>query len=142
MPASSASRPPDTLRVMDSDLAEPALSELPILDTRPLNDLLDLGGSSGLVHELIALFQEDVPVRLAILKTALEAADAPQAMMEAHQLKGSLSNMGLVCFADLVSRIESQAREGRIEKVPGVAEVLSAAYEEALHALNTAYPPS
>jgi HPt (histidine-containing phosphotransfer) domain-containing protein len=140
MPASSASRPPDTPRVTDSELAEPALSELPILDTRPLNDLLDLGGSSDLVHELIALFQEDVPVRLAILKTALEAADAPQAMMEAHQLKGSLSNMGLVRFADLVSRIESQAREGWIEKVPGIAEVFSASYEEALHALNTAYP--
>jgi len=140
MPASSASRPQDTPRATDSDLAEPALSDLPILDPRPLDDLLNLGGSADLIHELIALFQEDVPIRLAILKTAIEAADAPQAMMEAHQLKGSLSNMGLVRFADLVSRIESRAREGQVEKAPGITEVFSASYEEALHALNTAYP--
>ncbi len=116
------------------------MSDLPILDSRPLHDLLDLGGSQELVHELITLFQEDVPVRLAVLKTALDVSDAPQAMMEAHQLKGALSNMGLARFAELASRIESQAREGQLEQVPGIAEVLSAAYEEALHALNTAYP--
>ena len=113
---------------------------MPILDPGPLDDLLNLGGSPELVHELIDLFVEDVPVRLAILKTALDASDAPQAMMEAHQLKGALSNMGLVRFADLVSRIEAQAREGRLEQVPGMAEIFSAAFEEALHALNRAYP--
>jgi len=118
------------------------LSDLPILDPRPLNDLLDLGGSTGLIHELIDLFQEDVPTRLAILKTALDASDATQVMMEAHQLKGALSNMGLVRFADLASRIESHAREGQLEKAPGSAEVFSAAYEEALRALNAAYPPN
>jgi HPt (histidine-containing phosphotransfer) domain-containing protein len=142
MPASSASRPQDTPRATDSDLVEPALSDMPILDPGPLDDLLNLGGSPGLVHELIDLFVEDVPVRLAILKTALDASDAPQAMMEAHQLKGALSNMGLVRFADLVSRIEAQAREGRLEQVPGIAEIFSAAFEEALHALNKTYPRS
>jgi HPt (histidine-containing phosphotransfer) domain-containing protein len=116
------------------------LSDLPILDPRPLNDLLDLGGSTGLIHELIDLFQEDVPTRLTILKTALDAADAPQAMMEAHQLKGALSNMGLVRFADLVARIESSARDGQLDQVPGIAEVFSSAYKEALQALTTAYP--
>jgi HPt (histidine-containing phosphotransfer) domain-containing protein len=125
---------------MGSERVEPVLSDLPILDPGPLDDLLNLGGSSELVHELIDLFVEDVPARLAILKTALDASDAPQAMMEAHQLKGALSNMGLVRFADLASRIEAQARDGRLEAVPGIAEVFSAAYEEALQALNTAYP--
>jgi HPt (histidine-containing phosphotransfer) domain-containing protein len=125
---------------MDSDLPEPALSDLPILDPRPLNDLLDLGGSTGLIHELIDLFQDDVPTRLAILKTALDASDTPQVMMEAHQLKGALSNMGLVRFADLVSGIESHARDGQLEQVAGIGEVFSAAYEEALQALTAAYP--
>jgi len=116
------------------------LSDLPILDPRPLNDLLDLGGSTGLIHELIDLFQEDVPTLLAILKTALDASDAPQVMMEAHQLKGALSNMGLVRFADLVAGIESHARDGQLEQVAGIAGTFSAAYEEALQALTTAYP--
>ena len=140
MPALSASRPQDIPRGTDSDPAEPDLSDLPILDPQPLDDLLNLGGSAELIHELIALFQEDVPTRLALLQTALETSDAPQVLMEAHQLKGALSNMGLARFAELASRIESHAREGQLEKVPGIAGILSVAYEEALLALNAAYP--
>ena len=60
--------------------------------------------------------------------------------MEAHQLKGALSNLGLARFADLASQIESHAREGRLDQAFRLAEGLPAAYEEALHALNTAYP--
>ncbi len=116
------------------------MSDLPILDPQPLNDLLDLGGSADLIHELIDLFQEDVPIRLAALSAAFAASDAPQVMMEAHQLKGALSNMGLVRFADLASRIEARARDGQLEPVPGMDEVFSAAYEEALQALKAAYP--
>jgi two-component system, sensor histidine kinase len=123
-----------------SRLPEPALSDLPILDPEPLHDLLDLGGSKGLIHELIDLYQEDVPIRLAILKAALDASDTSQATMEAHQLKGALSNLGLARFAELVSGIEAHARECRLELTSSAAEALPAAYEEALHALNSAYP--
>jgi HPt (histidine-containing phosphotransfer) domain-containing protein len=124
----------------ESSLPEPSLSDLPILDPQPLRDLLNLGGSAELIHELIALFQEDVPIRLAILKTALDGSDAPQVVMEAHQLKGALGNLGLARFAELASRIEAQAREGRLEQAVGMAEAMVASYEEGLHALNTAYP--
>ena len=119
---------------------ERLLNDLPVLDSRPLRDLLDLGAAPALIQELITLFEEDVPTRVTLLRMALAASDAQQTMMEAHQLKGALSNMGLVRFADLVSRIEAQAREGRLEQVPGMAETFSAAFVEALQALNTAYP--
>ena len=141
MPVSSASRPQGTPQGTVSDRAVPALNDLPILDPRPLNDLVQLGGSSELVQELIALFEEDVPVRLAILKTALAASDLSQTLMEAHQLKGALSNMGLVRFTELASQIESQAREGKLDREAGMTdEALSAAFEEALRALKMAYP--
>jgi HPt (histidine-containing phosphotransfer) domain-containing protein len=116
------------------------LTDLPVLDPQPLRDLLDLGASLALVHELIALFKEDVPTRMALLKTAQGAWDAQQAMMEAHQLKGALSNLGLVRFADLASRIEIIARDGHLEQAPGLIEALPAAYGEALHALQVEFP--
>ena len=124
----------------NSKLLEPVLSDLPILDPQPLQDLRNLGGSAELIHELIALFQEDVPIHLTSLKTAIGASDASQVMMEAHLLKGALGNLGLVRFAELASRLEAHAREGRLEQAPQLAEGLPAAYEEALYALNTAYP--
>jgi HPt (histidine-containing phosphotransfer) domain-containing protein len=121
---------------------ERRLNDLPVLDPQPLRDLLVMGASSALVQELITLFQEDVPNHMAILKTALAALDAPQIMMEAHQLKGALGNLGLVRFASLASRIEAFVQEGHLEEVPPLAEALPAAYEEALQALTAAFPRS
>ena len=116
------------------------MNDLPILDPRPLRDLLDMGASPALIQELIALFQEDVPTHMAVLRTALAASDGRQTMMEAHQLKGALSNMGLVRFADLASRIEACIVANQMELAPSLAEALPAAYEEALEALQQAHP--
>ena len=116
------------------------MNDLPVLDPRLLQDLLGFGAPLGLVQELLTLFQEDVPVRIAALRMALGSLDAEQALQEAHQLKGSLANMGLVRFADVAARIEVYAREGHLEQAPALAELLPAAYEEALLALNKAFP--
>jgi HPt (histidine-containing phosphotransfer) domain-containing protein len=121
-------------------LADLPVPDLPVLDPKPLRDLLDIGASPELVQELIAMFQEDVPTRLALLNSALAAGDAAQTLMEAHQLKGSVGNLGLARFADLATRIETQAREGQLELAPRLAEALPAAFEEALRALRAAFP--
>jgi len=116
------------------------LNDLPILDPAPLHDLLDMGGTEGLVQELITLYQEDVPIRLALLKTALGALDGVQTMAEAHQLKGALGNLGLLRFADMAASIETHAREGHLDQAPPLAEGLPVAYQEALAALKMAFP--
>jgi len=116
------------------------LNDLPVLDPLPLRDLLEMGVSPTLIQELIALFQEDVPIRMAVLRTALAASDARQTRMEAHQLKGALGNLGLVRFADLASRIEACVLAGHLDQAPLLAEALPAAYEEALEALLQAHP--
>ena len=117
------------------------MNDLPVLDPQPLRDLLDLGASLVLVQELITLYQEDVPARLVLLQRALCARDAEQTMMEAHQLKGALSNLGLVRFADLAARMEMGARDGQLESLPVLAEGLPGAYGEALLALTSEFPP-
>jgi HPt (histidine-containing phosphotransfer) domain-containing protein len=116
------------------------LNDLPVLDPQPLRDLLEMGAEPDLVQELIALLEEDVPIRLAMLNKALAAMDAHQTLMEAHQLKGALSNMGLVRFANLAGRIEALAREGQMAPVPSLIDALPAAYEEALQALKAQHP--
>lgn len=116
------------------------MSDLPVLDPKLLQDLLDLGAPQGLVQELLTLFQDDVPARIAALRMALGSLDAEQTLQEAHQLKGALGTMGLVRFADVAARIEVHAREGHLEQAPALAESLPAAYAEALLALNEAFP--
>ena len=79
-------------------------------------------------------------MHMAALRWALDASDAEQVLQEAHQLKGSLGNLGLARFADLAHRIECQARAGSLEGTHPLAEALPAAYEEALDALRAAFP--
>jgi HPt (histidine-containing phosphotransfer) domain-containing protein len=116
------------------------LSELPILDPQPLRDLLAIGAADGLIQELIGLFQEDVPTRVALLNMTLAAGDADHAVAEAHQLKGALGSLGLVRFAELASRIEAAAREGQVDGARQLAEGLGPAYAEGLEALEAAFP--
>ncbi len=116
------------------------MSDLLILDPRPLRDLLDIGAGPELVQELIGLLKEDAPPRLASVQAALASGDAATVIQEAHQLKGALGNLGLQKFADLAAQIETHAREGRLDPARGLAGLLPAAYEEALVALESAFP--
>lgn len=116
------------------------MSGLPILDAQPLRDLLELGAEDGLVQELIALYREDVPPRMEALREGLAAEDLPRMLTEAHQLKGALGNLGLVRFADMANRIETEARGGRLVEGPALVAALPAAYEEGLVAFREAFP--
>ncbi|MBI1753103.1 MAG: Hpt domain-containing protein [Acidobacteria bacterium] len=116
------------------------MSGLPILDAQPLRDLLELGAEGGLVQELIALYQEDVPPRMSSLREAMATGDLPRMLMEAHQLKGALGNLGLMRFADMAARIEAEARGGGLVEGPALIEALPAAYDEGLAAFREAFP--
>lgn len=127
---------------MDGRLSEgTALADLlPVLDSRPLQDLLDMGAGPGLVQELIGLLKGDLPLRLANLRIALGNLDGATATQEVHQMKGALGNMGLQRAADLAGRTEDHLRAGRWDSAKILAEALPAAYEEALAALLAAFP--
>lgn len=116
------------------------MSELPILDPKPLRDLLDIGAGDDLIRELIDLVQEDVPPRVATIRAAVASADAELVMQEAHQMKGALGNLGLRRMAALAIQIESAAREGRFAAARELAEQLPEAYDAALAALLAAFP--
>lgn len=116
------------------------MNDLPVLDPRPLRDLLEIGAGLELVQELVGLLKEDAPPRLVSLRAALEAGDGALAIQEAHQLKGALGNLGLQKFADLAARIEVQVREAHWEVARKLAEALPVAYAEALAALQEAFP--
>jgi len=51
-----------------------------------------VGQDAELLEELVMLFHEDVPLRFAELKKALDQLDCPSFEKAAHALKGMLSN--------------------------------------------------
>jgi HPt (histidine-containing phosphotransfer) domain-containing protein len=115
------------------------LSDLPILDPNQLGSLLDLGADLDLVRELVGLFVEDVPPRLISIQKALAEGNVDQVMEDAHHLKGSLGNMGLLRFADLARQMEEEARAGSLKSAPELLEAMHSAFPEGHAALKEAF---
>ncbi len=90
---------------------------------RPSSPTVDLGmlrklrasqsaGEPDIVAEVISLFLEDAPARLAAIQTAVERGDLPTAARTAHTLKGSAGHLGAKTLALLCARLEEKVRGG------------------------------
>lgn len=116
------------------------MSDLPILDPKPLRDLLDVGAGDELIRELIGLVKEDIPPRIATIRSAVARGETELVMQEAHQMKGALGNLGLQRMADLAIRIEAAAGAGRFDTARDLADQLPEAYDAGLASLLAAFP--
>jgi HPt (histidine-containing phosphotransfer) domain-containing protein len=116
------------------------MADLPVFDPAQLRSLLELGAEPALIQELIGLYEADAPERIAALAAAASDGDATRLLAEAHHLKGSLGNLGLVRFAELARRLETAGREGCLEGVEVLVAALPAEHAEGLAALKAAFP--
>jgi two-component system sensor histidine kinase/response regulator len=78
-----------------------------------LESMRDLFGSSFV--ELAALYQDDVPKRLAALQTAAQASDASQMARTAHSLSGSCASIGATRLAAMCQDLEQRCKAGMID---------------------------
>ena len=84
-----------------------------IIDTETLAALRSLqeDGDDDLLAELIDLFLEDAPGRMAAIRAAVEASDWIALAERAHSLKGSCASLGAVHMASLCGRLEAMGRD-------------------------------
>jgi HPt (histidine-containing phosphotransfer) domain-containing protein len=78
-------------------------------ETAPLHS--DLSGDPELA-EIVALFVEEMPQRVAGLRDALEARDWERLAGLAHQLKGSAGSHGFALVGQGAARVEDAIRSG------------------------------
>lgn len=69
-----------------------------------------------LMRDLLAIFREEFPQRLQVLREAVESQNATQVVMEAHALKGMLSNLAAVEAATAVAELERLGRNSETSK--------------------------
>ncbi len=90
---------------------------------RPSSPTVDLGmlrklrttqspGEPDIVTEVIALFLQDAPARVAAIREAVARGDLAVAIRAAHTLKGSAGHLGAKTLAALCSRFEEKVRGG------------------------------
>jgi CheY-like chemotaxis protein len=110
-------------------------------------DLLDLGvlaslrelqaeGEPDILEELIGLFFEEAPPKLAALREAVEEDDARAVERVAHSLKGSSGNMGAMRMAAVYSEIEKVGGSGELTRAPELIERLEVELDRTRRALN------
>jgi HPt (histidine-containing phosphotransfer) domain-containing protein len=90
----------------DGSIDVTALAELAAIDGEP--------GQPNLLAELLDVFREDAPVRLAAVRTALESGDTDRVRQGAHALKGSCAALGLLHLQELCATLESQGCAGTL----------------------------
>lgn len=103
----------------------------PVLDPDVLDRLraLNVEGEPDMVAEVLALFLEDTPPRLAAIRAAAAAANATDLQRAAHGLKGSAGNVGALAMHRLCDELEQLGRLGAgVEDVPALVAHLDAAF--------------
>jgi HPt (histidine-containing phosphotransfer) domain-containing protein len=102
-----------------------------LLDHEFVDSILSFGGSE-MLGELLGIFRESVPARLAKLQE-LATSDPAAARRVAHSLRSSGGNIGASAFADLARIIEVEAGD---EQLASVVAELTAMYDKTIEAFE------
>ncbi|WP_018230838.1 Hpt domain-containing protein [Methyloversatilis universalis] len=81
----------------------------PVFDRARLEELKSMLGSA--LAEVLRAWLVDVPALIAALQAACDRCDAAQAIITAHALKGSCSNVGALRLQALARDIEHRLRD-------------------------------
>ena len=102
-----------------------------------------LGGDEQLLADVVRLFLDDCPVRLAAIKAAVDSRDAERIRTSAHALKGAAGNLsaqGLVEAASILERIGSENHLGPADAAWRRLSMEAASVIDTLRQFETAPP--
>jgi HPt (histidine-containing phosphotransfer) domain-containing protein len=87
--------------------------DLPTIDPDAIANLRDLNPGDGgeFLREIINIYLEDTPKRLADLRTCLASGDVTTFTRAAHTVKGSSANVGAQNLKAIAERLEQVSRK-------------------------------
>ncbi len=110
----------------------------PVIDPQAIANLRELSpdGAQEFLCELIGVYLEDTPLRLAELDRAMAAQDASTLGKAAHTIKGSSSNFGAIRLSKLAQQIELQGKSGNVSGAGPLCSQLHVEYDLVAAALK------
>jgi HPt (histidine-containing phosphotransfer) domain-containing protein len=99
------------------------------------------GGDTDLRHEIIGMFLEDCPLRVAAVHAAVEQRDAAALVSAAHSLKGACGYLSAVAAREQAAHLEEIGRLGCMDEAEADAALarLDAAVAELIPELRRHY---
>ncbi len=112
-------------------------SDEPIIDAEAIENLRAINpDDDSFLKEIIGIFIEDTPARIAELRQARAAGDVTTFSRAAHSIKGSSSNLGAARLRTLAAHLEHESKSQPLAGLAeGIAE-LEAAFTSAKAALE------
>ena len=98
-------------------------TDLPPTDRGALERLHRFGGAA-LLSQMIALFLEAAPARIAAARAGSAACDAQAVELALHSLKSSSAQLGAMRMQRLSERGEAHARAGTLDAITAIVEEL------------------
>lgn len=110
----------------------------PDLDPEAISNLRALGdeGDDTFLKEIIGIYLEDTPLRLADLRAAAAKADCALYTRAAHTIKGSSSNVGALAVRALAEELEHRSKTEPHAALEPILVRLEAAFARAAVALR------
>jgi HPt (histidine-containing phosphotransfer) domain-containing protein len=103
------------------------------VDFAILNSFEELQSDDGsdLIVELIDLYLQDAPARLAQIREATNNADWTMLKRAAHNLKGSSGNLGIGRVAEICGQLEQTTDQDSETRIGGLVVLLASAADRA-----------
>lgn len=101
----------------------------PVLDPNAIEALRAVSPDDGgeFFRELVDIFLQDTPKRIAEIESALAVQNAPDLTRAAHSIKGSSGNFGAMDLHEIAWRMEQSGKE---QAYPAVQALLPALQTE------------
>jgi len=96
-------------------------------------ETLQLDGEPDLIVELIDLYLDDAPRRVAALRESVARRDLPGVKREVHSLKGSSGNLGALRVAQICQELEFTEPGETWQSIKGSVSCLDLELERVIH---------
>jgi len=102
----------------------------PVLDPAVIESLRQLTppGEPDVLNEVLQLFLEDVPGRLARLRSAWQDGNAVEVQRAAHSLKGSAGNIGATDLLSVCRLLDDHGKSGDLSNLAPLVTSLETEY--------------
>jgi HPt (histidine-containing phosphotransfer) domain-containing protein len=95
------------------------MADAPAIDPQAIENLRALNPDDGdeFSREIVTIYLEDTPLRIAELEHCLAAGDVPKFTRAAHSVKGSSANLGATAVRAAAEKLEHHSNKHGLENV-------------------------
>ncbi|HYP15637.1 MAG TPA: Hpt domain-containing protein [Opitutus sp.] len=119
------------------------MAEHPVIDLQSIENLraLNPDDNDEFLREIVTIYLEDTPLRLAELDQSLAANDVPKFTRAAHSVKGSSANLGAMAVRAVAEQLEHQSAKEGLAHVAGLVAALKTEFARAQSEFAKLLPP-